>query len=228
MKISKRKVLVVALAICIIAVLSMGTLAWFSDSDYVENTFKIADSDDDTPDDIFSIDVWENTPDGDKDQDGYVYEDILPGDTLKKEARIENTGYYDQYVRVIITISNAEAWCSIADQLGVSVESFFDGYVDSDWVHGWNNLQDATSMPENLVYVKYYKDIVSAGEVIELFDNIVIPEGLTREQAAELNNSFNITVKAQAVQTENVVPAGTAAEDAPKVAFDTVGLDFDA
>ena len=83
MKLTKKKVFVSALAICLIAIISMGTLAWFSAQDEVTNKFMIADSDDDTPDEIFSVDVWENTPDGDKDQDGYEYTDILPGDTAE-------------------------------------------------------------------------------------------------------------------------------------------------
>ena len=92
MKLTKKKVFVSALAICLIAIISMGTLAWFSAQDEVTNKFMIADSDDDTPDEIFSVDVWENTPDGDEDQDGFEYDDILPGDVLKKEPHVENDG----------------------------------------------------------------------------------------------------------------------------------------
>ena len=221
MKLTKKKVFVSALAICLIAIISMGTLAWFSAQDEVTNNFYIADSDDDTPDKIFSVDVWENTPDGDKDTDGYEYTDILPGDTLKKEARVENTGHYDQYIRVTVTISDAQAWI---DALGAnfSVADVFDGFVASDWNHIWNNMNGATTIPENLVYVMYYKDIVEAGEVINVFNNVKIPTSLTREQAVAFGGNFGITVKAEAVQTENVVPAGTAAEDAAWAAFKTV------
>ena len=45
-----------------------------------------------------------------------------------------------------------------------------------------------------------------------------------KEQAAAFAHNFSITVKAQAVQTENVVPEGTAAEDAAWAAFNTVGM----
>ena len=171
MKLTKKKVFVSALAICLIAIISMGTLAWFSAQDEVTNNFMIADSDDDTPDEIFSVDVWENTPDGDKDQDGYEYTDILPGDTLKKEARVENTGHYDQYVRVTVTISDAEAWIA-ALGANFNVADVFDGFVASDWNHIWNNMNGATTIPENFVYVMYYKDIVEPGDVIEVFNNV--------------------------------------------------------
>ena len=221
MKLTKKKVFVSALAICLIAIISMGTLAWFSAQDEVTNKFMIADSDDDTPDEIFSVDVWENTPDGEKDQDGYEYTDILPGDTLKKEARVENTGHYDQYVRVTVTISDAQAWIAALGS-DFNVADVFDGFVAADWNHIWNNMNGATTIPENFVYVMYYKDIVKPGDVINVFNNVKIPTSLTREEAVAFGGNFDITVKAEAVQTENVVPEGTAAADAAWAAFKTV------
>ena len=221
MKMTKKKVFVTALAICLVAIISMGTLAWFNAQDEVTNKFMIADSDDDTPDEIFSVDVWENTPDGEKDQDGYEYTDILPGDTLKKEARVENTGYYDQYVRVTVTISDAQAWIA-ALGADFNVADVFDGFVAADWNHIWNNMNGATTIPENFVYVMYYKNIVKPGDVINVFNNVKIPTSLTREEAVAFGGNFDITVKAEAVQTENVVPEGTAAADAAWAAFKTV------
>ena len=221
MKLTKKKVFVSALAICLIAIISMGTLAWFSAQDEVTNKFMIADSDDDTPDEIFSVDVWENTPDGEKDQDGYEYTDILPGDTLKKEARVENTGHYDQYVRVTVTISDAQAWIA-ALGADFNVADVFGGFVAADWNHIWNNMNGATTIPENFVYVMYYKNIVKPGDVINVFNNVKIPTSLTRDEAVAFGGNFDITVKAEAVQTENVVPEGTAAADAAWAAFKTV------
>lgn len=221
MKMTKKKVFVTALALCLVAIISMGTLAWFSAQDEVTNKFMIADSDDDTPDEIFSVDVWENTPDGEKDQDGYEYTDILPGDTLKKEARVENTGHYDQYVRVTVTISDAQAWIA-ALGADFNVADVFDGFIAADWNHIWNNMNGATTIPENFVYVMYYKNIVEPGDVINVFNNVKIPTSLTREEAVAFGGNFDITVKAEAVQTENVVPEGTAAADAAWAAFKTV------
>ena len=49
---NKKKLLSLALAVIMIAILSFGTLAWFSDSDDVTNNFYIASSDDPSdPDD---------------------------------------------------------------------------------------------------------------------------------------------------------------------------------
>ena len=52
MKLTKKKVFVAALAICLIAILSFGTLAWFSAGDSVKNEFYVADSTEKDPDEL--------------------------------------------------------------------------------------------------------------------------------------------------------------------------------
>ena len=66
MKFNKKKVFVSALAISLIAILSFSTLAWFKDSDYIDNDFMITDSEQvTTPDDVFSINIYETAVDAD-------------------------------------------------------------------------------------------------------------------------------------------------------------------
>lgn len=237
MKNTKKKVFVVALVVCLLATISMGTLAWFSAQDSVENKFYVADSTDTTPEDIFSIDVYENY-DSDEDgvdeeyQSGITYTDILPGDKLQKEAYVKNTGYYDQYVRVTVTISDAQAW---VDALGANfdVTSVFEGFDATMWTHVWNNMNGATTVPQDIVYVLYYNGILDGSDTendttsgtisdITVFTGINIPTALDQADVAAFGGNFTIDVKAEAVQTENVVPAGTAAADAAWAAFQTV------
>ena len=119
MKISKRKVLVVALAVCLVAILSVGTLAWFADDDSVTNKFMVTNSEDE-PDKIFSVDLYETEVDenGDpvvpakKTDIGNTYDDIAPGDVLTKDPTVENTGLYDQWIRLNVTVSNVKNWIS--------------------------------------------------------------------------------------------------------------------
>lgn len=229
MKFTKKKVFISALAICLVAIISMGTLAWFSDSDSVENKFMITDSDQDDPEKIFSVDVLENTPETNNDQDGATYDAILPGDLLKKEAKVQNTGAYDQYVRVTITISDAEAWIN-ALGAGYDVADLLVGFDSTLWVHGWNNMidyQPGTALPENLIYVLYLKDILPAtgADTVSIFDAVKIPETLTKEQAALFDGGFEIDIKAEAVQTENVGAENVAEVDKAWTAFKTVEAD---
>ena len=211
MKGTKKKVLLASLAVCLLALLSARTLAWFTDSKEVVNEFNIATSEDTEKDDIFSVDVWENTPEGDKDQDGYVYEDILPGDVLKKEANVENTGYYDQYIRVTVTVSDAAAWQSALNTTKVpKLEDIVNGWDRNAniWVDNSSEIVD-----DKIVYTMYYNGILQGDmesiydnhkSVVTVFTEVKIPQSLTVEQAVAFKNNFAISVKAEAVQTENL------------------------
>jgi len=217
---SKKKLLSLSLVVIMIAILSLGSLAWFSDSDEVENEFLIAGSDDQDPDDIFSVDVFENydsNGDGTDEeyQEGIIYEDILPGDKLQKEAFVKNTGYYDQYVRVIVTISDATAWLNAVGE-DINMENVFVGYNADAWTNIEKKIEGET---DTVTYVLYYAGVLKGDEEINLFTGVNIPTSLTQEQAAAFGGDFTIGVKAQAVQTENV---GANAYEA----FQTVGMAY--
>lgn len=220
MRLNKKKVVVSALALSLVAILSAGTLAWFSAKDSVTNEFHIADSDDTKPGDIFSVDVWEYVdPDGDgqpeEAEDGATYADILPGTTYVKEPHVENTGHYDQYIRVIVTISDMQAW---VDAMGADYkfEDCFVGFDENMWKDIGVNRYAGT---DEIQVVLYYDGVLESGKDITLFTDVKIPKTLTQEQAAAFNGGFTIDVKAQAVQTENV------GEDAYE-AFKTVGMEL--
>lgn len=217
MKLTKKKVLVLALAVSLIAVASMGTLAWFSASDEVTNNFYIANSEDD-PDKIFSVDVWEDATPADPagetpDQDGIEFENILPGNEYFKEAHIENTGSYDQYIRATITVTDASVWQDVFGMRLVPVTEFVN--VDLNTVHTQVAYYDAAN--DSFVYELYLTDVLAVGNDVVIFDTAYINENLDRFQAADLEGSFAITVVADAVQTENV---GANVYEA----FNTVGL----
>ena len=81
MKITKKKVLVAALAICLVAIISSGSLAWFNATDSVTNTFKVA-TDDNVTDPAFSVKVSETDLSGGETVDGVTYYAVLPGDVI--------------------------------------------------------------------------------------------------------------------------------------------------
>ena len=222
MKMNKRKVFVTALAVCLVAILSMGSLAWFSAQDNVTNNFYVADSTDTKPDDIFSVEVFERVDtDGDGVIDaalfenGFNYKDVLPGDLLVKEPVVRNTGYYKQYIRVIVTISDATAWLNAVGE-NIDMNTVFVGFDETKWTNIEKKIAGET---DTVTYVLYYDGILESGDDITLFTDVKIPESLTQAQAAAFNGNFTIDVKAQAVQTENV---GANAFDA----FKTVGMAY--
>ena len=211
MKLNKKKVFTLALAVCLIAILSMGSLAWFTDSDAVQNDFHVAGSEDDA-DSIFSVDVWEEKDDGTHEDTGKTYTDILPGDVLGKVAHVENTGSYDQYIRVKITVSDAAVWQDVYNTDGVvDINNFVN--VDLSALAGLGQYQVGNSF----VYYLYYEQKLPVGGDYTLFTEAYIAEGMDQYQAAALVDGYTIDVYADAVQTENV-------GDGVEAAFATVGM----
>ena len=230
----KKKISAVALAVCLITVMSAGTLAWFTDEDLVTNKFMVAGSEEGNPEDIFSVDVWEEGVD--ENDDGLTFEDILPGDTLEKVAHVKNTGSYDEYIRVKIEVSDAKVWQDVYKANMVPVTEF----VNVDKVAAWSDVYadgngktvHAALEGDSFAYYLYYKtplkaddkttDAVENGDIV-VFNEAYISGHLTKEQAVELNkdgnDGFTIKVTADAVQTENV-------GDNVYEAFKTVGMEI--
>ena len=229
---SKKKLLSLALVVIMIAMLSFGTLAWFSDADEVTNKFMVAGSEDQNPDDIFSVDVWEDiNGDGEEDTtDGYTYENILPGDHLVKIANMENTGSYGQYVRVTVEITDAAAWMAALGENfnDETLIACFDGYNPDLWRREASEVDaDADVIRITLYYNggnKENRGIVAPDQVVNVFTAVNIPASLTQAQAAAFAGGFEIKVTADAVQTENL---GVNTEDSicdAYEAFVAVGL----
>lgn len=212
MKLNKKKVVVLALAVCLIATLSLGSLAWFTHSDSVTNEFFVAGSEDQNPDGVFSVNVWETDKDGVRHEDGIKYSAILPGDNLVKNVNIENTGAYEQYIRVTVTVSDARFWQDIygvvfvpLNEIATDLNPAYEGY-----------RVEYNMAADTLTYVLHYNSILVADEISNLFTNVHIPEEMTREQA-HVMGEFSIKIVADAVQTANV--GNSAAE-----AFNTVNM----
>ena len=223
MKFTKKKVFVTCLAVCLMVTLSMGSLAWFSATDSVTNKFMVAYSGDPstppTGDSVFSVDVWEYTDDTKtvKDYDGHEYTNILPGSTYVKEPHVVNTGAYNQYIRVIVTISDAIGWINAVGE-NIDMTTVVSGFDAAKWARIDKTIDTATT--NTITYVLYYNGILQPGDTngITVFEKVTVPDSLTQAQAAAFGaDGFTIDVKAQAVQTENV---GANAYQA----FQTVGM----
>lgn len=215
MKLTKKKVFVIALAICLIAILSFSTLAWFNSTDEVKNEFFVATNEDTTADDIFSVDVWEPDDkngdgvitDDEKEHEGLEFKDIVPGGTYHKEPTIENTGYYDQWVRVIVTVTDATAWTNILGD-GYDLENIFEGF-NSKWVR---YAAPSKGSNDTLIYVFYYNDVLDGADPDEagesttgsavLFTGVKFPENLTQEDMVKLAGGFDLKIKADAIQVD--------------------------
>lgn len=209
MKLTKKKVFVVALAVCLVAILSMGTLAWFNDTDEITNQFLIADSDGDgTPD--FQVDVWEtDNKTGEKTQDGNVYEHIAPGDELMKDPHVFNLGDYDQWIRVYVTFDEWSVIEAACKNQGISTDLRNWLTIDNTtWIADGQIIDQAN---DTISYVYYLnrKLLPDSGEI--LFKTVTIPGEFEQADMQFAKGDFTINVKAEALQADNT---GDNAKDA--------------
>ena len=207
MKLTKKKVFVVALVVSLIAILSLGSLAWFNASDSVENKFMITDSET-NPDDVFSVDVYETLVDENGDPvdpvqktDSNTYDDIAPGDVLTKDPTVENTGKYDQWIRLNVTLTNAENWMSVLKYFNITtLETIFQGYDAGIWQSEGNDTP-VLNADGSVTFTYYLKDKLTPGETATLFTAVKIPEQITQDEIVYINE-FNLNIVAEALQAD--------------------------
>ena len=195
----KNRILAVALVICLIAILAFGSLAYFTESKTITNQFKTATSDD--PNQLlFDIDLYEtdinggNTP-----VSGNTYSNILPGKEMTKDPTVKNTGLYDQYVRLLVTVSKADAWAAACQKHSITGVDATFGDLSSDWT-----LKEMTkNLDDTITYTYYLNSKLEPGETSTLFEKVTIPAEFDNDDMATLKE-FTITIVAQAIQSDNL------------------------
>ncbi len=200
----KRKALITAVVVCLAAILAFGTLAVFTGNDAVTNKFMIAEYDPNnpvTPDELFSIDVYETDENGDKTDIGKTYDGIQPGDVLDKDPTIKNTGRYDQYARVHVTVTNAANWQKVCAANGITdLTAIFGGFDGTKWTRVDAPVEDTEK--DTLTYTFYYNGVLKPGETATLFKTVTIPMSIDNAQMAALEY-FEISIAADAIQSAN-------------------------
>ena len=205
---NKKKVFALALAVCMIAILSMSTLAWFNDFEEIKNDFKFDDTDNDGTVD-FEVNLFETDDTGEV--NGKTYVKVTPNAKLAKDPTVRNEGDYDMYTRVVVTVSNAGAWVAASvkydltgndDDLTI-LEKMID--LNPNWVRFGNPVQDTNA--DTITYVYYYAHKVLPGAVsAPVFTEVTIPWQLQTEDPIVSGKAFSITVKADAIQADNIIP----------------------
>lgn len=202
----KRKTLIVALAVCLVAIMAFGTLAFFSAQDDITNKFMITDYDPDNPytdpDEIFSIVVEETDPEtGKPTSDGITYDDIQPGDTVSKDPTVKNTGKYDQYVRVHVTVTNAKNWMGACEKYSITdLTTIFGDFDSANWTRVDDPVFDEDA--DTLTYTYYYNNVLEPDASATLFKTVKIPDSFTATEMVALQ-SFELKIAAEAIQTAN-------------------------
>lgn len=197
MKMNKKKLAVLSLVLCVAAVVSMSSLAWFSAEDSVTNTLNFVND--------FAMDVYETKEDGTKvgvggDTVGLVFDNLVPNQKIHKDPTVLNKSATEpQWVRMTVKVSKGQDWINF---LGVdaSLEVIFRGYTDALWEHPEDTKLDDEG---NLVRTFYLREKLAPGATITLFNEVYIHSAMTTADAAKLTGT-TITIQAKAIQSSQV------------------------
>lgn len=237
MKTKSKALLLTLCAVLLIAASVLGTMAYLTSTDTVTNTFTVGkveiklDEAKVTADGIPVEGAARVTENSYKLMPGNTY--------TKDPTVTVKAGSEASYVRMKVTFNNAKkiiALCTdpeFADEVTGAENAFplirmvnfveanaakWDGIIPDNMVETGEMLADAKyfaydKTADTLTYIFYYRETVTAptADVVlpVLFDSIKVPEWVTGEQLAELNN-FQITVIAEAIQAGSFADADDA------------------
>lgn len=179
---SKRKILALASAVCMVAILAIGgTLAYFTSTKEATNTFTVGNVD---------ITLTEPNWEGSGSQDA---PEVYPGEPLAKDPTVTNDGANPCFVRIKVTGLDC-----LAPAGNITYRT---DYVDGKLGDNWERHTDGYF---------YYKKVLEVGKTTDaLFDQIVIPTNLTNGDA---KTKFNVVVTAEAVQAQGAKASWSAVQ----------------
>lgn len=216
---NKRKTLLVAMALSMVAILAAGaTLAYFTAEDEVKNVFTMGNVD-------ISLDEAPVVKTGDKwaaDEDAArvktnEYKDIYPGAVLPKDPTVHNDGSYEAYVRAKVVVDfNKLAGLQADKQLfnGETADAELLSIVDIDTANWTFETYAVDFESRTVTYTYTLNEALAADADAKLFSKVTIPTALTNEEVEAYGlQNFTIDVLAEAIQTfgfENAEAAWTA------------------
>lgn len=173
----KKRIIAIALVVICLAILATGTLAYFTDSEQVHNIITSGN---------IKIALDELFPGAEpgEEENTYVLEGVMPGQTVTKEVRVENTGVGTAWIRarleMVFAPADLPAEIDGKDVVGIAL------------LPGWTLAEDGWY---------YYVDPVAAGDYTDyLFKEVTLAPEMGNEYQ---KCSISIIVNAQAVQTAN-------------------------
>lgn len=223
MKTKNKALLLTLCAMLLVAASIFGTVAYLtSKTENVVNTFTVGKV-------KITLDEAKVDADGKPDQGADRVQEnaykLIPGKTYTKDPTIhvdENSEAC--FIRAKVTLTNADKWVAIAAKYADNkVENIITGTDDNIW---WVSQPSFDKAANTVTYTFVYKNENHTDELgkriwtstdskdLVLFNEIVIPGGLTNDELAGVANT-KITVVGEAIQAE-----GFETEAAAWAAFD--------
>ncbi len=182
------------LSICLVAVIAIlaitgASLAYFTDNETKENVFTFGNVD---------IELTEaNWP-----NEGL--KNVVPGVKYPKNPVINNQGANAAWIRVDVTLSDAEDFDTAAAKYNITdLASIFEpaDNFDSNWILA--KAPETNSEKDTLTYSYYYqKKLTPNSTTGELFKSVTIPKQFNNADMETIGEDFTITVTAHAIQDE--------------------------
>ena len=213
MKTRNKALLLTLCAVLLVAASVLGTMAYLTSTDEVQNTFTVGQV-------SIKLDEAKANTDGTlvegADRVKANSYKLLPGHTYAKDPMVTVlNGSESSYIKMTVTFSKANELDAIFDPDGATLTTIFNGYDSSNWTYKGNTKNAADN---TRTYEFWYKEAVAApdGNVAldALFDSITVPGEITNEQLATIEG-MTITVNAYAIQAD-----GFANAEAAWAAFD--------
>lgn len=205
----KKKLMAIALAVCVVAVLAAGaSLAYFTDkTEAANNTFTMGNV-------KITLDETDLTKgDGSRTPAGNTYTNLYPGMDMVKDPIVHNTGKNDAWVRVIVRVANGAAFMdkfAIAPYASSPLEGLTHGLGE-----GWQITASTKDTATNdMVYTIVYKNVLKPGESTPaVFNKLYIPATFGNGEMAAITyknandepvNGFTMSIHAEAIQSEGL------------------------
>lgn len=208
MKTKSKALLLTLCAVLLVAASVMGTMAYLTSTDKVENTFTVGNV-------KITLDEAKVNTDGTlaapaERVKANEYK-LLPGHTYNKDPMVTVlNGSEASYIKMTVTFSKASALDAIFAPTGADLISIFNGYDSANWIYK-DNTKDANA--DTRTYEFWYKETVGAPTadvaLDALFDSITVPGTITNEQLATIEG-MTITVNAYAIQADGFANADAA------------------
>ena len=211
----KKAFLTVLCALLLVVASVLGTVAYLTDTDSVQNVFtvgKVGISLDETNADGDIPEGAAAAPERDQANDYH----LIPGATFVKDPTVHiDAGSESAYVRMYLTINMSEEWDKICAQYkkldssgNPTTENLFGimdiltGYQATEWLYQ-GNTEDLAG-DNTRTYEFWYKTATTKSadsqDLTPLFTGIAVPKELTNDDLALLGDQFRIYVVAQAMQ----------------------------
>lgn len=205
----KKKLMAIALAVCVVAVLAAGaSLAYFTDqTKAANNTFTMGNV-------KITLDETDLTKtDNSRTPAGNTYTNLYPGMDMVKDPIVHNVGQNDAWVRVIVRVANGAAFMdkfAIAPYASSPLEGLTHGLGE-----GWQIMASTKDTATNdMVYTIVYNTVLKPGESTPaVFEKLYIPATFGNGEMAAITyknandepvNGFTMSIHAEAIQSEGL------------------------